>query len=416
MADRIVLAFSGQGANDAIRGMMEAYGEALTAAGLSVVHVSTQPEELQYAASQVASGAVAFGITWLGIAQDLSAKFGSDPAPKNLWEACGVPLVKFQGDIPAYFSDFHRDVPLNSVNLYGAAEFLRFRRRWLPDASSMAGLVPPMALDPCDRSRIDASTRSGGKLVFLKNGNSPEELQRLWHQRLPPSISTLLVGMASEATPPAMLGGPFHVGDFAADYLQSEHIDPESVRYLIPFFAAQIDDFLRRVKSTMIAEAIADLPVIIQGRNWHHLDLRGRKAMLVEGQDYVATRSVYMDQLGIIDMSPNVDSSPHERVQRVAGSYALALTNRQGWLRDNFEGYEDLTFDFTPESIRARVSDVISNPRRYVDLGLAFGERFRTVFDRGAFADRVIRAADLVALQWLREKPVIQPFFSWPRR
>jgi hypothetical protein len=416
MTEKIVLAFSGRGENDAIRGMMEAYGQALSAAGLAIVHVSPEPEELQYAASQVAAGTVAFAITWLGIAQDLSAKFGSDPTPRNLWDACAVPLVKFQGDIPAYFSNFHLDQPSTAANLYHAAEFLHFRRRWLPDAKSMAGLVPPLPLDPCERRGVDVTGRRNGRLVFLKNGNSPEELQGLWHERLPLSIFQLINGMASTATPIATKAGVFYVGDFVAEYLHSEKIDPESVRYLIPFFSAQLDDYLRRIKSKMIAEAILDFPVVIQGRLWQHLDIAGRRATLLEGQDYVNSRRIYLNELGIIDMSPNVDTSPHERVQRAAGAYGLVLTNRQGWLSERFAGYDDLTFEFSPESIKARVADVLSKPGRYLDLAISFGERFRELYTANAFADCVVKAAELAALQSFREKPVLQPFFIWPKQ
>src|SRR4030095_12048959 len=113
-------------------------------------------------------------------------------------------------------------------------------------------------------------------------------------------ISRAMEEMSSQATSLALRPGLFHVGDFVADYLRSEGVDPESVRYLIPFFSAQLDDYLRRIKSKMIAEAILDLPVVIQGRFWHHLDITGRKATLVEGQDYRNSRRLYLNELGII--------------------------------------------------------------------------------------------------------------------
>jgi hypothetical protein len=415
MTDRIILAMSGRGSNDAIRGMMQAYGDALISVGLPVVHLTHEPEELQYAARQVMEGAVGFAMTWLGIGQDLAVKDSSDGQTRNLWETFRVPLVKFQGDIPAYFPDFHGDVPFNAVNLYGAAEFLRYRRRWMAEATSIAAINPPLPLDPIDRNKVDASVRRQGKLVFLKNGNSPEELHNLWLERLPLSLAHLVLSMAEAAKSIATRPGPFHIGDFVAEHLEADGIDPQSVRYLIPFFSAQLDDYLRRIKSTMIAEAILDLPVIIQGRLWGHLDMIGRKAKLVEGQDFTKSRNIYAEALGIIDMSPNVDTSPHERVQRAAGSFALPLTNRQGWLSANFIEFEDITFEFDPESIKARVNDAISRPERYVDMGIAFGERFRDTYTPARFADCVVKAAELSNLQWAREKPLIQPFFVWPR-
>jgi hypothetical protein len=164
----------------------------------------------------------------------------------------------------------------------------------------------------------------------------------------------------------------------------------------------------------MIAQALLDLPVIVQGSLWQHIDFRGRKAQLIDGQDFGATKNVYSDQLGIIDMSANVDSWPHDRVQRAAGSFALVLTNRQGWLTENFPNFDDLTYEFEPASITARISDTISNPDRYLDLGVAFGEQFSDRYTRGAFAHFVVDMAELAAMRWSVQKPVIQNFFVWP--
>ena len=65
MTTKIVLALSGYGANDAILGMIADYSDAIQAVGLSVVQISLEPAELQYAFGQIKSGNVAFALTWL---------------------------------------------------------------------------------------------------------------------------------------------------------------------------------------------------------------------------------------------------------------------------------------------------------------------------------------------------------------
>jgi hypothetical protein len=222
--------------------------------------------------------------------------------------------------------------------------------------------------------------------------------------------------MADEIQPIGMKPGLLHIGDFVADYLNAHGIDSESMRALLPFFTAQLDDYLRRVKSLMIVESVLDLPVLVQGNLWQHVDFTGRRAQLLEGQDYETSQRVYSDQLGIIDMAPNVDTAPHERVQRAAGSFATVFTNRQGWIDSGFPGFGDLTFEFTPDSIKDRMSDAIARPDKYIDLGVAFGERFREVYPRAAFAQRVVEMADLSTLRWSDAKPAIQPFFVWPKQ
>jgi spore maturation protein CgeB len=220
--------------------------------------------------------------------------------------------------------------------------------------------------------------------------------------------------MADEAASMALRPGKFLVGDLVSRHLESRSFDVRTVLRLVPFFSAQLDDYVRRVKSKLIAEAIIDLPVVVQGRNWNHLDFTGHRATWAAGQDYVATRKLYLDQLGIIDMSPNVDTSPHERVQRAAGSYCLPLTNRQGWHRDLFPEFEDLLFDFDPESIRDRVAGAIAHPDRFVELGIEFGERFRERYPPARFAERLLDIVDVANLQIGKNKPFIQPYFAWP--
>ncbi|MFO1325298.1 MAG: hypothetical protein U1F15_14730 [Burkholderiales bacterium] len=415
MTKKFVLAISGMGANDAIRGMVEAYTDPIAALGLSIVHVSTDDAELRYATEQIAAGNVAFGITWLGIGQYLPVDAGNGGARVNAWEAFHTPLLKIHGDIPAYFQDVHRDIPANAVNLYPASEFVAFRRRWMPDAQALTALIPPLVLAPIERPGVDVARRRSGKLVFLKNGNSPVALRELWRERLPASVARLVGSMADAIEPVGMRAGPLFIGDFVADFIASEKIEPGTMRRMVPFLTAQMDDYLRRVKSTMIATALLDLPVIVQGDQWEHVDFRNRRATRVPGQDYARSQLIYTEQLGIVDMSPNIDTGGHERVQRAAGSFALPITNRQGWIERALPGFDDLMFEFTPESIASRVADVVANPDRYLELALAFGDRFREAYPVEAYANRVIDLAELAVLQYGEGKPSVQPFFIWPR-
>lgn len=416
MNDKVVLVFSGYGANDAIRALMLDYGAALESAGASIVHITLEPAELQYAVELLGKGSISFAMTWLGFGQDLSVKVGAGGTVVNAFETFGVPLVKLQGDLPAYFSERHADVPRNAINLYQADEFVHYRLRWLPEASALTSVIPPMPMVPIDRDKVDLATRRTGKLVFLKNGNSPAELKSLWRARLPAAVARIAEAMADEIVKVGTKAGPLYIGDFVADFLRALGIAAEPPRNLVALLSAQMDDYLRRVKSTMIAQAILDLPVVVQGNFWQHVDFTGKRAQLVDGQDVDASREILQRQLGVIDMSANVDSWPHDRVQRGAGSYSLVLTNRQGWMSKLFPEFEGLTFEFDPESIKERVHDAVANPGRYIDLAVAFGERFRDVYTREAFARHIVGLVDLASLLWNEPKPHLQPFFIWPRR
>jgi hypothetical protein len=409
---QMVLVISGAGGNNAIHGLMADYSAALESAGHSILQVTVDPAELQYGVELMQKGGVSFAMTWLGIGQDLRVQ--TDRSVVNAFEYFGIPLVKLQGDLPAYFGERHADLPRNTVNLYQAAEFVQYRRRWMPEANALTSLIPPMPMVPMGRDRVDSNKRRNGKLFFLKNGNSPAELRNLWRSRLPSTVAQLADAIAEEIVSVGTKPGVLHIGDFVADFIRATGMSADPPRNLIAFLSAQMDDYLRRIKSTMIAQAILDLPVVVQGSFWEHVDFKGKRAQLVEGMDVDASQDILHSQLGVIDMSPNVDGWPHDRVQRAAGSYSLVLTNRQGWLSERFADFEEFAFEFNPESIRDRVHDAIANPGRYIEQAVAFGERFREVYPRHAFGQRVVELVDLAKLLWNEPKPLLQPYFAWP--
>ena len=234
---------------------MADYGDALASSGLPVVHIRMDPAELQYGVDLVSAGQGSLRVHMARNRTGHTVKAGPEGQVRNLWEAFGVPLVKFHGDLPAYFVDYHGDVPRNAVNLYAAPEFMHFRRRWLPGARALTAVIAGLPISPLGRSDVDTSARRRGKLVFLKNGNSPAELRQLWEERLPQSIARLVSNMADQITPIGMKPGLLHIGDFVGEYLDANGFDSDSACGLVPFFSAQMDDYLRRFKSQMIAAA-----------------------------------------------------------------------------------------------------------------------------------------------------------------
>jgi hypothetical protein len=392
---------------------MGEFADALVEIGMNVVQVMLDPAELQMAVGLATEGKVAFGLSYLGIAQDIQVNVGSSGQSRNLWDALEMPLLKIHGDIPAYFADRHRDTPATSVNLYVAEEFMHFRRRWLPAAKTMAAVLPPMAIFELPQGLVDVGARRTGRLVFVKNGNSPKALRELWQQRLSTSTANLLTEIADDAVRECTSTGRVLLGDFVAEHLQGVGIDAEALAPIVRLFTAQVDDYLRRIKSEMIASALLDFPIIVQGDNWGHVDFTGRKATLVSGKSYEDTRSVFTQALGIIDMSPNTQGAPHERIWRAAGCYTLAVTNRQAWFDNHFGDFSTFEFDFTYDSIQSTIANIIANPSHYVDAGISFGERFRGVYPRSKFANKVVDYAELATLQYRRQKPPLQPYFVW---
>jgi len=413
----VVVILAGRGANDAVSGLMEDYGNVLRDSGLSIIHVTFDKTELDYAVKLMSERKVLFAMTWLGLGQDLAAKTaGSPERSENLFELFQVPLVKIQGDLPAYYIDLHRNTPKNSVNLYQADEFLAFRKKWLPEANTLAAQLPPMPMLPVERTSIDIKARREGTIYFVKNGNSPEALERKWETLLPLRAARTVKAMARELRTNHLKTRRLLIGDFVASFLESEGIASPIPASFVWFFSAQLDDYLRRLKSTMIAEAVLDLPVVVQGDHWDHIDFTNRRARHVPGKSVNDSQGIVLSQLGVIDMAANVDSWPHDRVQRAAGAYSLVLTDRHDWLTKGFPPeFTELSFEFDPDSIASRIADVLDHRDRYVELAIEFGEQFRERFPRPAFADRVATLVDYVTTIWQEPKPVLQEFFVWSR-
>jgi len=415
MENNVIIVFCGEGANSSIRGLMHDYANALIESGQCVVQLSFERPEIEYAVDLMRQRKVQFALTWLGFGQDLSGTMGQSTSTRNVFEFYQVPLVKLHGDLPAYYIDFHRDIPRNSVNLYQAFEFIAFRKAWLPQAQALTSLIPPMPMVPIERSSVDVTLRKRGKIFFIKNGNSAQALEAKWDEILPPRLARTTKRMARDLAGDHVRKAPIYLGDWVRRYLEAENAALDLPRELIWFFAAQMDDYLRRIKSTLIAEALLDFPVIVQGNFWDHIDFSGRRASRSPGMDVFSTQRVVLEELGVIDMSANVDTWPHDRVQRAAGSYSLVLTNRQSWLTERFPAFQDLMFDFDPHSIAARIDDVLSHRERYLELALEFGDAFRVAFPRQSFAETVLTLVDYT--RWLCQdpRPQLQDFFVWSR-
>jgi hypothetical protein len=86
-----------------------------------------------------------------------------------------------------------------------------------------------------DRDKVDLVKRRGGKLFFIKNGNSPAELRNLWRSRLPPTVVRLVEAIADEIEHIGTRAGPIHLGDFVADRIQAAGMVAGAPHNLVAF-------------------------------------------------------------------------------------------------------------------------------------------------------------------------------------
>lgn len=411
-AGSTIAVISGRGENDAINGIMHSVSDYCKSGGLEVEYFDLGSYNPQFFFDTMASGRIRFGLTYLGIGQDLEVNLKSG-GTKSIWEYFNIPLLKLHGDIPAYFLQRHLDLPKNSINLYGAEEFLEFHKVAVPDSTCHAMIVDPWLIDDTKEDNIDFKSRVFKKLYFIKNGGNPSELKNIWELNLTPSIFKQLRDLSEELLNIGLRPGKLSIHEFVLQYFSAQRIDIRLDGAMLSFYVAQLDDYLRRVKSTLVGQALSRCPVVIQGSRWEHLDMTNASATIHPAQSFSDTMAHFQTQLGIIDISPNIDTICHDRLMRAAGTYTFVLTNRNSWVEKVLPELNATGFEFDSDNICTAVHEVLARPDRFVELGREYGREYRRRYTPQDFTARLTMIADMTRMRHSVQKPVLQRHMVW---
>jgi hypothetical protein len=317
------------------------------------------------------------------------------------------------GDSPAYFFDRHVVSANGFACLYGFPEHLQFRRR-LPKVKGLLGTIPPSVLDLVPKQSVKLGDKERGPILFLKNGNDPDQLVESWRRSLPESVFLAITDLASSLVAGIETDVANDIDHVTLQYLQANCMDAEALTRLRLYLTAQLDDYMRRVKSTLIVESLLDFPIEVHGVKWEHVDFRGKRAKLVPGGDYESSKQLISRSLALLDMSPNTGLAPHDRPLRAMGAYTLCLTNEQQWFAERFEHATDFMFRFNRDHIRAKVADILANPKRYVELGVEVADTFIESQSPDAFGRFMLDVAGYLRLESSARFPSSQDYFAWP--
>jgi len=198
-------------------------------------------------------------------------------------------------------------------------------------------------------------------------------------------------------------------------YFQDRNIDIAALAKLRLFLIAQLDDYLRRFKATLLVESLLDLPVLLNGYNWDHIDFTGKRLQYVPGGHYGTSRTLIRECLAMIDMSPNTGLAPHDRVLRAFGSHTLCLTNEQEFFRRELPCSDDYFYRFDKDNIQSRVADIFTHRQRSIDIGATVADAFMQKFPPEIFAHQTLELAALARCNQLSGLPKgIPDYFSWP--
>jgi len=408
-----IIFLSGLSANDALGAAGRAHRVMYESLCHDFVEVNVaQPGAQELLNRTLAKPPIEFVFSAMGMGADLK---GTTPDGRevNLWEGMRVPFLSLKGDSPAYFFARHvMPTPWHAA-LYYYPEHLELRKR-LPFAPSLCGLVPTMPFDKIDKRDVDFRKKEQGTLLFLKNGNDPEQLFRTWRDVMPEATFLMLAELASELANGIASEIGYDIDALVTSYFSDKGWDVSQFLNLRLFFIAQLDDYLRRIKSAMVADTIADFPIEIHGLNWEHMDFSGRRAKFVSGGDYTQSRARIVESLGLVDMSPNTQRAPHDRPMRAFGLYTLCLTNEQRYFKEQFANSNLFSYRFEKDDLRARIADVLAHPKQYVELGINVAEQFLRNRRQEDFAQFMLDTASHVRLGCGPRPGGLQDFFVWP--
>lgn len=408
-----VVFLSANTAGDALGGAGRARKRVLEQLGHEFIEVNLNlPGALQLMQSLLSDSAVDFVFTFVGLLSDLSLK-SADGTSISAWANFGIPYISLQGDSPVYFFDRHLGPGDIGAHIYAYPEHLTLRKR-LPKAPSLMGVAPLHSCNPVPLAEMDFAAKKQGKVLFLKNGNDPKKLIEVWRKAFSGQIFNWLMELADylASNVAGKIGND--IDGVVIQYLQGKGLDIEGAVNLRLLFVAQLDDYLRRVKSTMMVEALLDFPIEVHGFHWEHVDFQGRRATLVPVADFTTSEALIKGSLAQLDMSPNTELLPHERTARALDAYTVCLTNEQQFFRDNFSQHADFSFRFEVESLQSKVADVLANPGRYVELGVELGTEFQQRYPAENWGKYMQEVAALILANNATGMPGHQDFFSWP--
>ncbi|MDY0020610.1 MAG: hypothetical protein RBT47_11465 [Anaerolineae bacterium] len=361
--------------------------------------------------NEALSSPIWFAMSFFGIGQHLNAS--NEPNSPNLWTACGIPFLRLYGDTPAYFPDRHLQIHCGSINGYFDRAHPEFYKRWFP-AHGLTTLLPLTLLDTAPQEELNLSLKHRGKIIFPKNGNPPGELIDYWRLALPRPISEQLEILAEESCSVAWIDRDPCLADRLIQNFSTLGIDIASEPAALLFLIAQLDDYLRRVKSTMIAESLLDLPVIIRGKSWQHVNFTGKQAIQDPDSDMGRTQRLIDQAPAVIDMSPNKQYSAHDRIRRAAGRWTAFLTNETEFFNTLLPSPERFTFKFERQAIRACVEHYALHPEEAVELGIEQGQRLREIYTDAAYVHSVEAAVAVSAMRMMERPLGTQPFVDFP--
>jgi len=413
--EKVILILAGSGANDAINAVCKQKEAAFHLAAKKTYYIDASlPDFAQKLEDALLNYEIEFVFSYLGIGSDLCWKLPDSEQLINVWEYHNIPFIKLQSDLPSYFIQRHGPVPKTSINIYASPELAQVQTWYYQEQKTPHVINKPIVFDRQSIENIDFSQRSNGTLVFLKNGNNPNQLLDMWERNLPHSMAQDLFDLAQSLLPAVLRCEPINVFGAIVDFVTAKMGNALACRDMVRLYSAQLDDFFRRIKSTMVAESLKKFPVKIIGSHWEHVNDGESVAKFSNDINFsVHSKEIFANELGLIDMTPNLDLNVHDRFCRAVGNYAFILTNKTSWMQEVFPEFNDYTYIFDKEQFESKVEFLLNNKELVIEQGKLLGTLANERMNNLDFVNPLIEAAEKMKFMHQQQKPHMQDFYVW---
>lgn len=374
-----VVLLVGKSAYDSLRGVLSVFARHWQEMGLTISEIDISDGWHKRLIDRVCSPGMRFAVSLGGTG--MSLKTGG----KDLLSELGVPVFCLLCDHPAYFAARHQNIPRNVVLGYMFRDHAIFQREHVKAPNLVTSIdfgIPDAPLGTWQDGEA--------KVVFAKTGNDPRELETRWQTR--PAVARLIHDLIDEVGFGNCGGYPAAVQKVAA----AHRLEIQPFDKLARFLIAQVDDYVRRRKSTAIAEAIKSFPVDIFGDRWDHISRAGAPARFHGGVDYQTLEREMAGATASITMNPNIDLSAHDRFFTALGAGMMPVTDSNSFISENFPELAPFTFTFEQDSIERVLERIFARPHEAREIARAARAQAMPRLSTRQTAEHILNCMELV--------------------
>jgi hypothetical protein len=346
-----VISLTWASAYQSVRGLVQHFAASWRAAGLEMIEISLSDADWQQRLQTTLNTRrvrFVFCTSGIGVAIDINGE--------NLWTKLKLPVFSLLLDHPAYFAKQHVTQPENVVLGYMFADHALFQAQAVRADNIVTTLhygIPELPVAPL--------LSGPPRVILAKTGNAPAALAADW--RAAPKLERILHDALDEID---LFGkGNAHAAAFPgvlAKAAAARNIYLQPYGRLTRFLIAQLDDYIRRLKSTAMAQALRGFEVDVFGRAWEHIDISGARAKFHGPLDYAALEAQLAGATASLTMNPNIDFSAHDRFFTALGAGIMPISDGNAYTAQNFPELAPYLFDFRPGRLEAVLERVFAAP------------------------------------------------------